>query len=138
MNNTVNFKGAQPPKCEKLPDGGTRFYYNVTEGEPFVNPTMNDDGTEGEPEILPTWNASFVDVQGEVTRDNVVDALIRSARLTVNSRGTEKEVGPYSLSNELAVLRQRDSKPEDFADYDGFAEGCKSIATGLLAEDVES
>lgn len=136
--NKVNFKGAQPPKCEKLPDGGTRFYYNVTEGEPFVNPTMNDDGSEGEPEILPTWNANFVDVHDEVTRDNVVDALIRSAKLTVNSGGTEKEVGPYSLSNEFAVLRQRDSKPEDFADYNSFAESCKRIATDLLTEEAES
>lgn len=138
MNNTVNFKGVQPPKCEKLPDGGTRFYYNVTEGEPFVNPTMNDDGTEGEPEILPTWNANFVDVHDEVTRDNVVNALIRSAKLTITIEGTEKEVGPFSLSNELAVLRQRDSKPEDFAEYDSFAESCKHIAVGLLAEEVES
>lgn len=136
--NKVNFKGAQPPKCEKLPDGGTRFYYNVTEGEPFVNPTMNDDGSEGEPEILPTWNANFVDVHDEVTRDNVVDSLIRSAKLTVNSGGAEKEVGPYSLSNELAVLRQRDSKPEDFADYNSFAESCKHIATELLTEEAES
>ena len=119
----VKFYGAQPPKREKLPDGGTRFYYNITEGEPFVNPTQNEDGSEGEPEVLPTWNANYVDLHDEVTLDNVINALIREG---------------YSLSNELAVLRQRNAKPGDFTDYNNFAESCKDIADQLLAEEVES
>jgi hypothetical protein len=32
----------------------------------------------------------------------------------------------YSLSNELAILRQRDKNPEEFAEYDAFAEQCKA------------
>lgn len=31
----------------------------------------------------------------------------------------------YTSSDELAILRQRDSKPEEFADYNAFAEDCK-------------
>ena len=120
---TVRFYGVQPPKCEKLPNGGTRFYYDVTEGEPFVNPTQNEDGGEGEPEILPTGDAHYTELEGEVTRDNLINALIREQ---------------YSLSNELAVLRQRDTKPEDFKAYNDIAEACKEIANALLAEDVES
>ncbi|MBO5625280.1 MAG: hypothetical protein J5953_05745 [Prevotella sp.] len=119
--NKVKFMGAQPPKCEKLPNGGTRFYYNVTEGEPFVNPTQNEDGSEGEPEILPTWDANYTDMEGDVTRDNLINALIRER---------------FSLSNELAILRQRDAKPEDFAAYNEVAEACKRIADELLAEEV--
>ena len=34
----------------------------------------------------------------------------------------------YSINRELAVLRQRNSKPEEFSDYDAFAEECKRIA----------
>lgn len=32
----------------------------------------------------------------------------------------------YSNSDELAMLRQRDSKPEEFAAYDAYVEQCKA------------
>ena len=32
----------------------------------------------------------------------------------------------YSLSAELAILRQRDTKPAEFAEYNAFAEQCKA------------
>jgi hypothetical protein len=31
----------------------------------------------------------------------------------------------YSLDQELAILRQRDTKPEEFAEYDAYVEKCK-------------
>ena len=34
----------------------------------------------------------------------------------------------YSMSAELAILRQRDTKPEEFAEYNAFCELCKSEA----------
>lgn len=34
----------------------------------------------------------------------------------------------YSLSEELAILRQRDTKPEEFAEYHAYAELCKAEA----------
>ena len=34
----------------------------------------------------------------------------------------------YSVSAELAILRQRDSKPEEFAEYNAYAEECKARA----------
>jgi proline dehydrogenase len=34
----------------------------------------------------------------------------------------------YSVSAELAILRRRDSKPEEFAEYDAYAEECKKRA----------
>lgn len=34
----------------------------------------------------------------------------------------------YSLSQELAILRQRDTKPEEFAEYNSYVEECKTIA----------
>ena len=34
----------------------------------------------------------------------------------------------YSVSAELSILRQRDSKPEEFAEYNAYAEECKKRA----------
>lgn len=34
----------------------------------------------------------------------------------------------YSVSAELAILRQRDTKPEEFAAYNAYAEECKARA----------
>lgn len=34
----------------------------------------------------------------------------------------------YSLSEELSILRQRDSKPAEFSEYYAFAEACKAKA----------
>lgn len=34
----------------------------------------------------------------------------------------------YSVSAELAILRQRDVKPEEFAEYNAYAEECKRKA----------
>lgn len=34
----------------------------------------------------------------------------------------------YSLNDELAILRQRDSKPEEFSTYNEYAEQCKARA----------
>lgn len=32
----------------------------------------------------------------------------------------------YTLNNELAILRQRDSKPLEFAEYNDYVEKCKA------------
>ena len=38
----------------------------------------------------------------------------------------------YSLSEEFAILRQRDEKPEEFAAYNAFAEACKAEAKAYV------
>ena len=32
----------------------------------------------------------------------------------------------YSVNQELAILRQRDTKPEEFAEYNAYVERCKA------------
>lgn len=54
--------------------------------------------------------------------EHSVDALIRER---------------YSLSAELAILRQRDSKPEEFAQYNDFAEQCKLRAKSIHRGETE-
>lgn len=34
----------------------------------------------------------------------------------------------YSINDELAILRQRDTKPEEFEEYNAFVEECKAQA----------
>lgn len=40
----------------------------------------------------------------------------------------------YSLDDELATLRQRDSKPDEFAVYDAFAESAKAFARTIFPQ----
>ena len=44
----------------------------------------------------------------------------------------------YSVSAELAILRQRNSKPEEFAEYNAFCELCKSEAKNALNMGVQN
>ena len=45
---------------------------------------------------------------------------------------SEKIRAKYSLDAELAILRQRDEKPEEFAEYNAYAEQCKAEAKAEL------
>ena len=38
----------------------------------------------------------------------------------------------YSISAELAVLRQRDTKPEEFSEYNAYVEKCKAAVKAEL------
>lgn len=40
----------------------------------------------------------------------------------------------YSVNDELAILRQRDSKPDVFAEYNTYCEQCKTKAKSLIQE----
>lgn len=39
----------------------------------------------------------------------------------------------YSVADELALLRQRDSKPQEFAEYNAYAEACKAEAKAQVS-----
>jgi hypothetical protein len=53
----------------------------------------------------------------------------------LKSREIEKLIRlRYSMSDELAILRQRDEKPEEFAAYHAYAEECKKIVKEALGE----
>lgn len=38
----------------------------------------------------------------------------------------------YTVNQELAILRQRDTKPQEFAEYNEFVEQCKAEVKALL------
>lgn len=39
----------------------------------------------------------------------------------------------YTVNQEIAILRQRDTKPNEFAEYNAFVERCKAEVKGYLA-----
>ena len=38
----------------------------------------------------------------------------------------------YTVDRELAILRQRDEKPEEFAEYNEYAEACKAYVRSMI------
>lgn len=44
----------------------------------------------------------------------------------------------YTVADELGILRQRDTKPEEFAEYNAFAEQCKAQAKAELAAEAQA
>ena len=43
----------------------------------------------------------------------------------------------YSVADELGILRQRDTKPQEFAEYNAFAEECKAQARAEIAAEAD-
>jgi hypothetical protein len=43
----------------------------------------------------------------------------------------------YSLWDELAILRQRDEKPEEYAAYNAYCEECKAKAKNILFGEIK-
>jgi len=107
-----------PPKSEKLSNGKTRIHYNVTEvqeSNPVIDPETGE--PTGEIETRTVYQCEYVIIDGEVNVGSVVSAILRKT---------------YSVDDELALLRQRDSKPEEFAAYNAAAEAAKAVAHGIL------
>ena len=44
----------------------------------------------------------------------------------------------YSASEEFAILRQRDSKPEEYAEYYAYCEECKAYIKKMIAENNQT
>lgn len=61
-----------------------------------------------------------------------VDAIPEETGTSYNEEVNSMIRQRYSLSEELAILRQRDTKPEEFAVYNGYAEECKSKVKAMM------
>ena len=73
-----------------------------------------------------------------VARDKTVE-LSRIKTTIEYPQLVEKKIRTkYSVSAELAILRQRNSKPEEFAEYNAFCELCKSEAKNELNIGVQN
>ena len=104
--------GSVPPKTQKLADGRYRVYLNV-EKSTETNTIKREDSDLEEVEKYDVYLCDEFDMNGEPTYERLIEALIRRR---------------YSVSDELAIMRQRDDKPEEFKTYNSFAEECKALA----------
>ena len=111
--------GSRPNKIEQLHSGNYRCLYNIeeeTESYPVIDPETHE--PTGETETRPVWICDWVDVAGQPTTKNLVPALIRQR---------------YSADDEFEKQRERDSRPEAYAEYNTYVESCKVIAAEILA-----
>lgn len=106
-----------PPATEQLSDGRIRVNYNVeesTEEYPVFNPETHE--PTGETTTVKVYLCQSVDID-KFDRTTLIVALIR-----------EK----YSIDDELAILRQKDSKTAEYDAYYAFAEECKAVADEIF------
>jgi hypothetical protein len=53
---------------------------------------------------------------------------------TLKNNMIEAEIAKrYSVGNQIAILRQKDSKPEEYEEFNSFTENCKDTVKAYLA-----
>lgn len=75
-----------------------------------------------EPEVI---EGDFAE---EVTEQPIEDEVVETPNKTYEQRVVELIRLHYSVDDELAILRQRDTKTEEFVEYNSYCENCKTIA----------
>lgn len=83
--------------------------------------------------------ANYAIVNGVlVARDKTAELSIIKNTIEYPQLVEKKIRTKYSVSAELAILRQRNSKPEEFAEYNSFCESCKTEAKNELNIGVQN
>ena len=83
--------------------------------------------------------ANYALVNGALVARDKTAELARIKTTIEYPKLVEKKIRTkYSVSAELAILRQRNSKPEEFAEYNAFCELCKSEAKNALNIGVQN
>lgn len=86
----------------------------------------SDDTTENRRTTIPSGTESQWE---EVVLADVLAAKEAKEQEEAYENDVEARIrARYSVSQELAILRQRDSKPQEFAEYNAYAEECKAEA----------
>lgn len=89
---------------------------SVGRGKYYVNMDVAEIHPEGEEGVL-MYECDYVETSGTPTYPMVVEALIRER---------------YTVSDELALLRQQATKSEEFAEYNTYCEDCKAKARAVF------
>lgn len=75
-----------------------------------------------EPEVI---EGDFVE---EGIEQPIENEVVETPKKTYEQRVVELIRLHYSVDDELAILRQRDTKTEEFEEYNAYCENCKTIA----------
>ena len=103
------------PSHEALPNGKIRIYYDEIESTETASHRDEDSGEETE-DTYPVYLYRVVDADALVA-SSIIVALIRAE---------------YSADDELAIQRQRDDKPQEYNEYNAYAEWCKAYAACVV------
>lgn len=83
----------------------------------------------------PEWEAVEITKTESTPKNNRYRHLVRFVRRSMDKPYRKLVVAMirerYSVDEELAILRQRDAKPDEFAIYNEYAEECKKKAKGV-------
>lgn len=104
---------------EALPNGKIRIYYDEIESTETASHRDEESGEETE-DTYPVYLYRVVDADALVA-SSIIVALIRA---------------DYSSDDELALQRQQDDKPIEYATYNAFVEWCKAYAGRVLSGDT--
>lgn len=107
--------------------------------EAFKTPTQNDiciDETNTDRHGAQRYQvydehgiANYAIVNGALVERDKTDELAKIKNTIDYPQLVENKIRTkYSVSAELAILRQRDTKPEEFAEYNAYCEQCKAQA----------
>lgn len=101
----------------------------------YKNETLNRIYIEGKPLVYTINNILYSGIPTEEQLEQLGYYEIQESYSTpVQYLPTYEELvvqkirEQYSIDDEIALLRQRDSKPEEFAQYNTFCEACKTAA----------
>lgn len=93
----------------------------------------------GHSSAAPVTDASlYEEVTPEMLREEEARAARSEAEEAYGRRVEELIRLRYPLRDELAALRQRDTKPGEFAAYDEYAERCKALAREEAGNDLKT
>ncbi len=66
-----------------------------------------------------------------LTAEEIAESEKYAPSIPYEQRVVNRIRGVYSIDDELAILRQRDTKPEEFAEYNAFVEQIKAEERGV-------
>ncbi len=100
----------------------TAYYLNGTEVERPLS-LVYDNTT-----YVPPTDTQLLAAGYEIREVETETDPAASATLSYEARVVELIRIRYSVDDELAILRQRDTKPDEFAEYNAYCEQCKTQA----------
>lgn len=114
MNTTKRIYDEEPKRIEVVTDGAVATGFYVRENIARVTVPAQD-GDDGEETTREAWEADEHCTTGLSVRSygELTSAIVRAK---------------YSADAELAIQRQREAKPDEFAEYYSFCEAAKAAA----------
>lgn len=103
-----------PPVAERIDADTVRVNYDVQESVETIGGDTDPETGETRPtEQVTVYTCLCVEVKTPATYAKLIQAMIRQR---------------YSVDDEIAILRQKEDKPEEFQAWYEFAENCKATA----------